>query len=76
MVHLLFIGQIVLQKILAQLRPETHDGQRFRFEILDPLGDFRRMFRREVCVVIAVPAVHGGGRGAETETAKTEAVCS
>ena len=65
--HLLLISQIVRQKILAQLRPETHDGRRVLLELADPLGDVRRLFRRERCVVLlplAAPAgEHGGGGG-------------
>ena len=70
--HLLLISQIVLQKILTQLRPEAHDGRGIPLELLDPLGEFRRMFRRERCVMLLHLAAPAGEHGGEAGTAYNE----
>ena len=41
-------------------------------ELLDPLGEFRRMFRRERCVMLLHLAAPAGEHGGEAETAYNE----
>ena len=62
----------MLQKILTQLRPEAHDGRGVPLELLDPLVESRRMFRRERCVVLLHLAAPAGEHGGEAETAYNE----
>ena len=41
-------------------------------ELLDPLGEFRRMFRRERCVMLLHLAAPAGEHGGEAEAAYNE----